>query len=333
MRVVPAVKAVAIVLVALVSFLVGRYSVTSKQNGQELVRKYPDANGKALACAESSPPAPREVSRPRAGVSFAQKVNDSKSSLARELIDNAADLIARGKTKEAIAQVDAALESAPDNSQLLMDSAEFYLKVVQNPTKAAELYQRADQLRPGDLRAFNGLVESVYSMTDKNAALETLKRASESSPNPFESNLALGDLYMQMGKPAEAAQAFEGARQVGDSDPQVHDRLAKLYGSQGQPLKAAEEYAQAERLVDQNIQKLKDNDLEAPRMAQDKVDFRASRVNALIAAGKTSEASELFKEIKGQYDPATGDSIQEKINQKIAHGGQASDQPQKGRGE
>lgn len=231
----------------------------------------------------------------------------------REMIAHATVLLEKGKGKQAIAKVDRAVAQDPSNSELLTDAANFHYKLGQNPKKAAELFEKAYDLKPENVDAFNGLVETLYAMEDDKLAVESVRRVAESHPERFEPNLALGDLHLQGGRYGEAIQSFENARRADPNDPQALQRIAQVFSKQNQPAQAAEALGRAEKLVDQHIRNAKENGMEAPRMEKDKLNLRLATVEMLAAAGNGREAARLFEEVEGQLDKQTVEVTREKI--------------------
>lgn len=94
--------------------------------------------------------------------------------------------------------------------------------------EAATHFRNAIQQREDYVEAFNNLAVSLYSMLQKQAAVDTLKRAIAIEPEYAEPYLNLGTFYIIEGATAQAIEVFSTAMVKAEYDIRIGGRLAWL---------------------------------------------------------------------------------------------------------
>ncbi len=126
-------------------------------------------------------------------------------------------LYAMDDTTGAIAEADAALETDPDDVDLLIEAGRVRRNFWQY-RQAMRLYSRAIELAPGDWRAYRFRGHRHISLRDFNAAIEDLEAARELAPLNWDVSYHLGLAYYLAGRFPEAADEYVRCLRMAD-DP------------------------------------------------------------------------------------------------------------------
>jgi protein O-GlcNAc transferase len=136
-------------------------------------------------------------------------------------------LLALGRPKEAIAELESASKLMPREIAAHLQLAEAYERT-QNVTGVVDTYRRIVELAPN---------EPEYAYRLGWAYLEQSKWAHERmraiDPKSARLSQALGREYLQQGRPDLAARAFEEAARLDPSLPEIHAVLARIHLEQG----------------------------------------------------------------------------------------------------
>lgn len=188
-----------------------------------------------------------------------KKVGPEVFVAAARLLEN------QGKTAEAEAQYQKALQAAPKDLYALVGLARLHDRQG-NPGKAIELYQQAIGAHPNNSLAYNDLGLCLARQHQHDQALAALSRAVELQPGnaKYRNNLAtvlvetnrteealkqlaaanppaiahynLGYLLQQKGRRADALRHFQQALALDPALSAANEMLMKLGGTPGQPI-------------------------------------------------------------------------------------------------
>lgn len=92
---------------------------------------------------------------------------------------------------------------------------------------------------------FNNLGNTYCEVGDIEAALTTLRTATEINPSLAESRANLANVYLKMGQVENAIYEYQRALQINPGDPKTHSNLGNAYLRQGQLKDAIARYTQA----------------------------------------------------------------------------------------
>jgi Tfp pilus assembly protein PilF len=117
-------------------------------------------------------------------------------------------LASTGRTADALAAFDRARAVDPANAMPLVNTGTAYLMAGDRDRAAAAL-DEALRLAPGTARAHNGLGVIAAERKRYDVALEHWQRAIALDPRDYQTLYNLGDLLVQLGRPAEARPYWE----------------------------------------------------------------------------------------------------------------------------
>jgi tetratricopeptide (TPR) repeat protein len=113
----------------------------------------------------------------------------------------------------------------------------------QSRQQAADLYQRAIQLRPAFPAAHVGLARVLLDLNDTNGALAEIEAARRYKANYPEASAVEGRIYRESAQTDEAIGAFNRAiRESHGFQPEAHVGLGRVYEDKGQYDLAAREF-------------------------------------------------------------------------------------------
>ncbi len=92
---------------------------------------------------------------------------------------------------------------------------------------------------------FNNLGNTYCDMGDIDAALATLRIATEINPSLAESRANLGNVYLKMGQTENAIYEYHKALQINPADPKTHSNLGNAYLRQAKLKDAISQYVEA----------------------------------------------------------------------------------------
>lgn len=153
-------------------------------------------------------------------------------------------LAAEGRTAEAIAHYQKALEINPDCAETYNNLGTAFVNLGQLDT-ALGYYQQALTLDPGFAEAENNLGILMTRQGKTTQAIGHYRKAIELNPNRAEFYNNLGNLLTTQGQTDEALGLFQKALEVDPDNAKVHYNLANIAFSHGQWDEAIEHYQQA----------------------------------------------------------------------------------------
>ncbi|QOV90234.1 tetratricopeptide repeat protein [Humisphaera borealis] len=125
------------------------------------------------------------------------------------------------------------------------DGEAYYLSGIvmqrwQKNDKALENYKIACEKSPAELAYVLAVAESLVSLDRANEALELLQSKADYFEHSGTIRDAIGQLYMQQGKYAEAARNFRQATVLAEDEPAIKERLAMALFKAGQHRETAD---------------------------------------------------------------------------------------------
>ena len=129
---------------------------------------------------------------------------------ARLALERARQLQRQGQRTEALAAVRKALDLTPDDLDAQLTVAELLLTGGDAPG-ARNLCEKVLKSHPGHPQAMTILGRALAATGATERAAEVLREAIRGNPNPVHAHYALGRLYEQQGKMADAAAEYQRA--------------------------------------------------------------------------------------------------------------------------
>jgi Flp pilus assembly protein TadD len=165
-------------------------------------------------------------------------------------IENARDLLAKGRLGEAVAVLRDVVAADPRNvdARILLGTT---LALQGKRSESIEQLAEAVRLRPDSPRAYNSLGMALSRFVEMKAAREAFEKALELDPNLVEARVNLALLLAQAGKFGPAGENLDRAIQLqGDTHPAAYSHYlrARVWIAQKQMGKAASELEIAVKL-------------------------------------------------------------------------------------
>lgn len=151
-----------------------------------------------------------------------------------------------GNLSGAISQLEAALEKAPDNPEVLSWLGFFYIKNNQSDL-AVKVLEKAQKAKPDDLEVINNLGNAYLATKRDDMALAQYKKIVEKSPNMYEPWYNIGGICLRKQDFTGAVGAYEKALSLRKDAPDGYslNNLGIAYEGAGQLAKATEYYQKA----------------------------------------------------------------------------------------
>jgi len=190
-------------------------------------------------------------------------------------------LVLQGKTAEAIAQFQRAIEIKPDYAE-----AHYNLAIVLDrqgkPGEAIDHYRKALEINPDFVAAHNNLGMALLNQGRLEEASEQFHLALDKDPTFAEAHSNLGFLLSKQGRTAEAIKEYGKAIELNPNCAEFYSNLGNLLATEGQSAKAIEQFQKA---------------LEAE---PDNAKVRLNLANVLTSQGRWDEAIEQYRQALNQ---------------------------------
>jgi serine/threonine-protein kinase len=151
--------------------------------------------------------------------------------------------LATGRVNEAIAELNRALELAPNSDEAHRRLAAAY-RAAGRVDEAVASYQKAIEVNPYYWLNHNALGATFWGIGDYERAAAAFRKVIELEPKNVNGYNDLGAFYLQTGQYAEAAATFEQALALLPT-PEAYTNLGIAYAWQGRFKEALEPYAKA----------------------------------------------------------------------------------------
>jgi len=166
---------------------------------------------------------------------------------------------ASGDLEQAEATIDRAVRTGPDDWLTYYRIGRFFYVERHDPERAAGYFERVIQLLPESSIGYSALGSCLFYLGDREEAREQLERA-VAIGSDYEAFANLATLEFYDGKFAEAAELYERALEIDDSDNMVWLGLAEARKFGGSaPEKIRKAYQQAADLVSRRLEADPDN--------------------------------------------------------------------------
>jgi len=152
-----------------------------------------------------------------------------------------------GRTSEAIASYDKALQLRPGHAMAYYNKAESLLKMGQ-ASAAVELFDRALRINPGYFKALRGKGDALVQVGRGDAAIPLYQEALKLQPDDSEAARSLGIALLAAGRVSEAIDQFEAVLRVDPRDARAHNNLGYAYSKVGRMEMGIEHFAAVVRL-------------------------------------------------------------------------------------
>lgn len=160
-------------------------------------------------------------------------------------LGNALDAV--GRTSEALANYDKALQLRPDYATAYYNKADTLLKMGQ-ATQAIELFDRALRLKPDYAKALKGKGDGLVRAGRAGAAIPEYQEALKLQPEDSAAARSLGIALLAAGRASEAIERFEAVLRVDPRDARAHSSLGYAFLKVGRVDMAVEHLSAAVRL-------------------------------------------------------------------------------------
>jgi tetratricopeptide (TPR) repeat protein len=164
---------------------------------------------------------------------------------AHNHLGNALD--SAGRTSEALASYDKALQLKPDYAMAYYNKAESLLKMGQAPA-AVELFDQALRITPAYFKALRGKGDALVQSGHGETAIPLYQEALKLQPDDSDAARSLGIALLSTGRVAEAIEQLETVLRVDPRDAKAHNNLGYAYSKAGRMEVAVEHFAAAARL-------------------------------------------------------------------------------------
>ncbi len=154
---------------------------------------------------------------------------------------------AQGEFDEALECYRRILEQRPKHRLSLMATARIF-EGRGMAQEAAAYYRRAADLDPKDIEARLSLAWLQFTAKEHQAALQTLDEAAAAAPNMSDLDLFRADIYLDMGRLAEADGSYRRAISRAPREPLGYHGLGRVAEAQGNPDLARRYFEQALQL-------------------------------------------------------------------------------------
>jgi tetratricopeptide (TPR) repeat protein len=166
---------------------------------------------------------------------------------ANSSVEKAWRLAANGKREQAVALLETAISSHPDDADARLLLGSLLMEAGRGPEAIAQI-KEAVKLRPRSAEAQNALGEAYNSVGNIKVAREPFEKAIAIKPDYGVAQMNLGEVLLSLGEPGPAAEHLNRAIKLlprGDDSASTHYLLAKYYTAQGDIPKTAEHLQQA----------------------------------------------------------------------------------------
>lgn len=180
-------------------------------------------------------PAPAPAALPASRVSERPPVT---ATPADTRLDNAEDLLAKGKPVEAAALLQALLRDDPQNEEALVRLGVLYATLSPHPEKGIPLLRGAIEKNPENDEALHFLLLTTTKVSGVAEAANTIRDLYNASPASPRLNGEMGHLLASQGRLGEAIPYLERAAAGPQAAPPVLDLLEQAYTATGDTAKA-----------------------------------------------------------------------------------------------
>ncbi|MBX2949337.1 MAG: tetratricopeptide repeat protein [Crocinitomicaceae bacterium] len=150
-------------------------------------------------------------------------------------------LLRTGKVDESIQVLNKAEDVMGKNPSLSLEKYNLYMSLKKEKEALAELESVLVEY-PKEPQIIATMVDHYFKKGDMNKGVDFLKQLVDADPENGRAHLALGEIYRQKGKTAEAFNEFKAAFQCQDVD--VDTKMSLLISLQDTPLASAKETAE-----------------------------------------------------------------------------------------
>jgi tetratricopeptide (TPR) repeat protein len=152
-----------------------------------------------------------------------------------------------GRTPEALANYDKALQLRPDYRTAYCDKASALLKIGQAPA-AIELFDKALHINPADFRALKGKADALVRAGRGDAAILAYEEALKLRPDDTSVARNLGIALLAAGRASEGIERLESLLRSDPRDAATHGHLAYAFWQIGQVEMAVSHFEVATRI-------------------------------------------------------------------------------------
>jgi tetratricopeptide (TPR) repeat protein len=195
---------------------------------------------------------------------------------AHNHLGNALD--SAGRTSEALASYDRALQLRPDHAMAYYNKAELLLKMGQ-ASAALELFDQALHIAPGYFKALRGKGDALVQAGRGDSAIPLYQEALKLQPGDPDAARSLGIALLRAGRTSEAIERFEAVLRVDPRDARAQNNLGYAYSKVGR-VKMAMEHLEA-----------------AVRLEPDSAEAHGNYAVALARAGRMTDAIGEYRKV------------------------------------
>jgi tetratricopeptide (TPR) repeat protein len=172
---------------------------------------------------------------------------ERRTNEVMRLTNDGVGLLGLGRKKDGREALRSALDLDPENAEVLGNLANAEMQL--GDDEAALVHaQAAAKAAPGDAIHQYNLGNLLASRKRYEEALLSLRRAVEIDPCYTHAYNELGNVYLELDRPAEARKAFETGLACDHSLPQLHKNLARTALAEGHPKEAVRHLEEASQL-------------------------------------------------------------------------------------
>ena len=161
---------------------------------------------------------------------------------------------AQGRSKEAEAELEAALAAGPPSAEVLVALGDLRRAKLSFP-EARAAYVQAVELSPGDYDALYGLGVCDSYAGEHASAASLFRRALRVAPDSAPARLALGISLVQTGQTTAAVTELEEAARLEPRMRQAYYQLGRAYQALGRPRDAEAAFARSRELLEEEHRK------------------------------------------------------------------------------
>jgi tetratricopeptide (TPR) repeat protein len=161
---------------------------------------------------------------------------------------------AQGRSKEAEAELEAALAAGPPSAEVLVALGDLRRARLSFP-EARAAYVQAVELSPGDYDALYGLGVCDSYAGEHASAAGLFRRALRVAPDSAPARLALGISLVQTGQTTAAVTELEEAARLEPRMRQAYYQLGRAYQALGRPRDAEAAFARSRELLEEEHRK------------------------------------------------------------------------------
>lgn len=147
-------------------------------------------------------------------------LKDSPNSAPARLM-KARLVAAAGKATEGMQLIDAVLADNPKDGEAWATKGDFLLRTPGGAKAAVDAFNKAIEIRPGDLYAMTTLVSIHLALGDAEAAKRTVTRLHELAPNRFETGRSEAAVAYAFGDHARARELFQALLKAAPTNVQI----------------------------------------------------------------------------------------------------------------